>query len=779
MKKRTWIGIALVMLVSMGGLNAAPVGFSKAKDLAEEFYRVQSRSTKKNLPEFVCVYPASRAQKADAPYYIFNVGENQGFVIVSGDDNTRCAVLGYSDHGRFEMTGMPENVRSWLAFYEEGVKLAAEAPVQKQSPRSFEKSKAVVEPLLGTISYDQSLPYNGMCPTDPVDERLSYTGCVATALAMIAKYYEYPEKGNGSVDYITSTRGIHVTADLSQSHYDWANILPAYGSDTIEYTQEQNDAVALLMRDFGYAVDMDYTSAFSGAYTDPIINGVVDHMGFDSVVSVRERDAYDTQEDWESLLRHALDNGMPLYYQGYGDGGGHAFVCDGYADDGYFHINWGWGGWCDGYFLVHVMDPGDISGAGAGTGGGYARGQEVLLNLVPPGQALENDYFLTAEDVVTFSTRMEEDSLYDMAEPLQASMGRLENKTKAFFNGYVAFALYSEDEFVSVISDSVSLSLGYDKKGEVDAVFDLNLDGVADGEYEIWKVCRSQQEGSAWNKIFATRKDMGELSCMPIVISGGKVGLNPASVLLSVFIDNPVSRQNVSTRIKRNGVLLGTVNMYPEGDDLELLKGVYDFEFFMRGFDTTYVKGLNLQRDTTLSIKMNQTILDPYIRICRVSYNTMTMLWFACDPREEVNMYPEQYVVYMDSVVVDTLDAEIEEYVFRGLSLGTHTVGLRALYVGGVSDIVTRNFEVVELANEEMEENAFYLLPNPSADGRFRLMSGRAADICLFSATGQVLLQGRVEAGENELDLSAYESGYYYLRIVSGSKVEVIKMLKL
>ena len=351
--------------------------------------------------------------------------------------------------------------------------------------------------------------------------------------------------------------------------------------------------------------------------------------------------------------------------------------------------------------------------------------------------------------------------------------------TKAFFNGYVAFALYSEGEFVSVISDSVSLSLGYDKKGEVDAVFDLNLDGVADGEYEIWKVCRSQQEGSAWNKIFATRKDMGELSCMPIVISGGKVGLNPASVLLSVFIDNPVSRQNVSTRIKRNGVLLGTVNMYPEGDDLELLKGVYDFEFFMRGFDTTYVKGLNLQRDTTLSIKMNQTILDPYIRICRVSYNTMTMLWFACDPREEVNMYPEQYVVYMDSVVVDTLDAEIEEYVFRGLSLGTHTVGLRALYVGGVSDIVTRNFEVVELANEEMEENAFYLLPNPSADGRFRLMSGRAADMCLFSATGQVLLQGRVEAGENELDLSAYESGYYYLRIVSGSNVEVIKMLKL
>ena len=193
MKKRTWIGIALVMLVSMGGLNAAPVGFSKAKDLAEEFYRVQSRSTKKNLPEFVCVYPASRAQKADAPYYIFNVGEDQGFVIVSGDDNTRCAVLGYSDHGRFEMAGMPENVRSWLAFYEEGVKLAAEAPVQKQSPRSFEKSKAVVEPLLGTISYDQSLPYNGMCPTDPVDERLSYTGCVATALAMIAKYYEYPE----------------------------------------------------------------------------------------------------------------------------------------------------------------------------------------------------------------------------------------------------------------------------------------------------------------------------------------------------------------------------------------------------------------------------------------------------------------------------------------------------------------------------------------------------------------------------------------------------------
>ena len=134
----------------------------------------------------------------------------------------------------------------------------------------------------------------------------------------------------------------------------------------------------------------------------------------------------------------------------------------------------------------------------------------------------------------------------------------------------------------------------------------------------------------------------------------------------------------------------------------------------------------------------------------------------------------------MDSKVVDTVDADVTEYDFTNLSLGLHEAGLQSIYPGGVSNIVTREFEVKELAgNEEMESLNFALVPNPSVDGRFRLTSDVSAEYSLFNSMGQVLKQDLIQAGSNELDLSGYDGGYYYLRITAGNQVEVLKVVKL
>lgn len=777
--KKVLVGGMMLLALIGGRLNASPVGFSEAKAIAQDFYLGQHRSQAKGLPEFDCVYPSLNTKGGNTPYYIFNVGDNQGFVIVSGDDNTRYSVLGYADRGRFEMENMPQNVRSWLAFYEEGVRYASQSP--KRAVKDTIEHEAVVEPLLGTISYNQSAPYNNMCPIDTNSGATTYTGCVATALASIAKYYEYPSQGKGTVDYITDALKIHVTGDLSQSHYDWENILPSYGSDSIEYTEAQKDAIALLMRDFGYAVTMQYTPSASGATTDNIIRGVVDHMGFDSLTSVRRRENFDTQEEWEDMLRFGIDQGCPMYYQGYGEGGGHAFVCDGYDNKGYFHINWGWGGFCDGYFLVYIMDPGSIDGIGAGTGGGYAQGQEVLFNLVPQGESLSDDYFLTTSESISTNPRLAEDSTYDFSKTFLVHMGTLTNYTRASFEGYLGVALYTRDgEFVSLISDSIPEGgLAYNQSVYSDSSVTVKFENVADGEYAMWKVCRSKEAGSAWNRMYSSRKSVSELSCMYITVADGKYVVEPVAVDLTINIDNPIDRRP-TMEVWKDGLLLATLNIDPLYQVQSLVKGVYDLNFYMRGFDTTYVHGLTVQNDTTISIKMNQIIEDPYIRFFRLKYNNLNMTWLPCDPRDEIALYPDQYVLFMDSKVVDTVDADVTEYDFTNLSLGLHEAGLQSIYPGGVSNIVTREFEVKELAgNEEMESLNFALVPNPSVDGRFRLTSDVSAEYSLFNSMGQVLKQDLIQAGSNELDLSGYDGGYYYLRITAGNQVEVLKVVKL
>lgn len=383
------ITILAVLAFFFQFLSAAPIGREQARELAMRFYaRSMPAKGPVSANDFVLAYPSSEKSGEGALCYAFNVEGGRGFVLVSGDD-ALDPVLAYSYEGSFASGPMPENLKYWIGEYERQIgayrKASRSGSLAGGAAPSMPKSDpaVIVSPLLenhedGAIVYDQGYPYNKLCP-DP-DERGQnmYTGCVATALAQIARFYEYPEQGTGSISYETDWGKLET--DFSRSAYDWDNMLTEYvygGS----YTETQIEAIAVLMRDMGYAVRMNYGYDGSGAYDLEALYGVQTYMGYTTLSRYLQREYY-TDEQWHSFVRGELDEGRPVYYSGTGEtDGGHAFVCDGYNDAHYFHFNWGWSGVANGWYKLESLIP-EETGIGAGLGD-YSYNQGIFLNLRP------------------------------------------------------------------------------------------------------------------------------------------------------------------------------------------------------------------------------------------------------------------------------------------------------------------------------------------------------------------------------------------------------------
>jgi len=322
-------------------------------------------------------------------YYIFNDESNNAFVIVSGDD-AAYPIIGYSKESSFRLKDLGSNVQKWF----EGYKKELRYIIQSKMPATIEiinewndllngptKSMLqgeIVSPLLKT-KWNQSPYYNALCPYDYNKSARSVTGCVATAMAQIMKYWNHPAKGVGSHSYVHSKYGT-LSANFSITNYNWSNM-------PNQVTSTNND-VATLMYHCGVSVNMDYSPSGSGAYviSDASQTENCSEFAFkeyfdysSSTIGVR-RSSY-TESVWIQMLKEELDNQRPIMYAGIGSGGGHAFVCDGYDTGNYFHFNWGWGGVYDGYFKINALNPG-TGGTGSGSGT-YNQYQQAIFNLSP------------------------------------------------------------------------------------------------------------------------------------------------------------------------------------------------------------------------------------------------------------------------------------------------------------------------------------------------------------------------------------------------------------
>lgn len=305
--------------------------------------------------------------------YVFNRAEG-GSLLVSASDLTR-PLIGYTDEGRFSKESVPPAMDYWMQEYAEQIRYAEnnELSFKRSAPTyDYPADWTYIAPLVKT-KWNQGVPYNKELP-------VSYyaTGCVATAMAQIMKYWEYPEIGHGSNSYSFDMFGdiYSFSMNFDEQPFKWDLMLDEYLDN--HYTDEQARAVAYLMKACGYATNMVYGPS-SGTQVEYAAPALVDYFGYDNSIRMLKRYGYSASE-WASILYDQLKNVGPVLYSGTAIGGlAHAFVADGYDGNGYFHINWGWSGVSNGFYSLDILTP-PLQGTG-GTTGGYNFSQGMIVDI--------------------------------------------------------------------------------------------------------------------------------------------------------------------------------------------------------------------------------------------------------------------------------------------------------------------------------------------------------------------------------------------------------------
>ncbi|GEM_PF-5710914 len=360
--------LASAIALSCGtGAFAAPISPQQAMEIAASFETPTTSVHRAPMKaaEMKLAYTAS--VEGTNCYYIINSPASQGFTVVSADDRLP-QILGYTDRGSFDPENIPCNMRWWLDNYKNEIAWyfshSSAYDASSKPAKAIMPGKKPISPIT-TTTWNQSAPYNNRCPMDGTTGTRSVTGCVATAMAQVMKVYNWPVNPTGSAG----------NYNFEGRTYEWDKMLDSYSGN---YSEEQANAVALLMRGCGAAVYMSYSSQASGAYSYNVGPAWYDNFGYDASMRYHYRDYY-SQNEWNEMVYEELAAGRPIYYSGSSSEGGHAFVCDGYGSNGYFHFNWGWGGYQDGYFRLYALNP---SSGGIGSyEGGYNSNQTIYTHL--------------------------------------------------------------------------------------------------------------------------------------------------------------------------------------------------------------------------------------------------------------------------------------------------------------------------------------------------------------------------------------------------------------
>ena len=341
MRKR--ITIILVFLLIAVFSSASTRSLNEMKKIAESYlFTSKTRADKASLRVLV---------EKETLSILGN--EQYGFVIINNDDQFP-AVIGYSQSA---FDTMPPALEWYIDAAEKSIQAKINSGAYYALIPPSADFPSSVNSLVKT-TWDQGKPYNKFCPGgNGGASKLYPTGCVATALAQIMNYHKYPEKGIGDHQYSFKPAdgdGRILSANFGETYYDWGNMLDDYSNG---YTDAQADAVATLMLHCGVAVEMGYTPSGSGSYGQEACLGIKKFFGYNKNARLYTRDYY-TAESWMQMVYEELSNNHPIYYAGASEsGGGHAFVIDGYNQDGMVHVNWGWGGKSNGMYDIALLNP--------------------------------------------------------------------------------------------------------------------------------------------------------------------------------------------------------------------------------------------------------------------------------------------------------------------------------------------------------------------------------------------------------------------------------------
>lgn len=472
MKKLTFL---LLLCVATVMVNATEISQDEAAVIANNFMNLRpAASGAKKAPARKMVLKSFAEQTEQNRYYLYENANGEGWVIVAANDVVR-PVLAYSETGSFRTDNMPVNVKNWMRDYNRRInhEVKRNAKPAKAIQKEWSDLRAgtpaltatpVVAPLIKT-GWDQSEPYWNLCPTKSGEH--TYTGCVATAMAQVMNYHQWPKQGTGSHSLVYNKKTY--TADFGATTYDWDNMLLTYQKG--KYNTTQANAVATLMYHCGIAIDMEYGTddeGGSGAYTIDY-NGYFSGEGIMCVETAlplffgydpttlrgldRDGDPEDpitwpvwTKAQWIAMLKAELDAARPIMYAGYGYEDpeddesiyGHSFVCDGYDSNDYFHFNFGWGNYCDGYFDLDNMDTEATDQSGSGHGD-YSYYHNVLIGIQPLKGELDPIDIVYMADGLPFDTTHTTTNRYILPEeePTACADGRV-------FVGWCAEANYAD-----------------------------------------------------------------------------------------------------------------------------------------------------------------------------------------------------------------------------------------------------------------------------------------------------------------------------------------------
>ena len=357
MKRLLHFQFLLVLLLALGysPLQAKRITQWQAQQQAYSFWGKQMPQKAKAKSR-----AATTASRSDA-YYVFN-NDAGGFVIIAGDDAV-TPVLGYTSTGSFDAENLPDGLKDLLKSYERQIAALGD---NYQANQTATRAAFTGEKLLKTAEWNQYAPFNKYTPNNYV------TGCVATAGAIVMKHHGYPAKGTGSHSY--TWNGKTLTANFEHD-YDWANMPAKYdGTNDAAF-----DGVARLMADLGVAVEMQYAKNGSGAYIGDMISALQKYFGYSKLTYLASIDDMEA-EAWNAKLRGEIDANRPILYSASdASAGGHSFIIDGYKDES-FSVNWGWGGYCNGFYQIGALNP---ESEGRPTGDKYNMGQTAVIGLQP------------------------------------------------------------------------------------------------------------------------------------------------------------------------------------------------------------------------------------------------------------------------------------------------------------------------------------------------------------------------------------------------------------
>ena len=405
--------------------------------------------------------PGKQVNQTFKHLYVFNVEADEGFVIVSGDDRTQ-SILGYAYTGEINMGQMPCNMKWLLSYYDTAIGQLGDDFPQSASTTLSSATYAEIPAIVGT-QWGQGDPYNAQCPQHEGERCI--TGCVATAMAQVMNHNRWPQSQTTEIPaYTTNTLHISMPA-LPAKQFNWDNMTAA--------------GIAELMLYCGQAVKMDYNTAASGAMTGDVPEAMKSIFGYSTAASLASRSSY-TDEQWVDMIYKELQEGYPVLYFGQSaTDGGHAFIVDGYAD-GKYHINWGWNGYCDGYFTLDKLNPNMENG--------FNLGQEMVINAWMPAGAEDTNRPKTVVKGITTDTRFLERTATGEAFPAFTVKTTVENDMSTAATIQTGLALYGDNGIVAMLSqDSHDFTVGGSYTAEKEVTIGAD---IQPGEYRIVSVNR-------------------------------------------------------------------------------------------------------------------------------------------------------------------------------------------------------------------------------------------------------------------------------------------------